>query len=61
MWYCQGNAWYFLPVPGVVVAPWMGKWTAFLSNVIMPGINRSTASEDVKRAVWEYFDKRVNL
>ena len=61
MWTRIGNAWHFLPVPGVVVAPWRGKWTAFLGNMPMREIERSTASEDVKRRVWEYFDNRVNL
>ena len=61
MWYRIDNAWHFLPVPGCVVAPWQGKWTAFMSNCIMPQISRSTASEDVKRAVWEYFDRRVEV
>ena len=61
MWYRQGNVWRFLPVPGVTVAVFMGKWTAFLNNIAMKGIQASKRSDRVKRAVWEYFDKRVNL
>ena len=61
MWYRQGNVRRFLPVPGVTVAVFMGKWTAFLHNAPMKGIPASKSIDAVKRAVWEYFDKRVNL
>lgn len=61
MWHRQGNVWRFIPVPGVTVAVSMGKWTAFLNNIAMNGIPASKSSDQVKRAVWEYFDRRVEL
>jgi hypothetical protein len=61
MWYRSGDIWNFLPVPGVTVAPFRGKWHAWIGNMPLRAVQPSANSEAVKRAVWEYFDRRVEL
>ena len=61
LWERLGNTWHFLPIPGVCVIHDHGLWTAFCSGEPMAWIRRSARSEDVKRDVYEYFDRRVNF
>ena len=60
-WERQGNVWIFLPLPFVTVENWDGLWTAYNSGQRICAVPPSRMSEDVKRAVWEYFDRRVEL
>ena len=65
MWSRSGNCWTFLPIPSVTVESVMTSrgpgWAAFMHGAPLAGIKASRSSDTVKRAVGEYFDKRVNL
>ena len=65
MWSRSGNCWTFLPIPSVTVISVMTSrgpgLAAFMHGVPLAGIKASKSSDQVKRAVWEYFDRRVEL
>lgn len=65
LWSRRGNCWIFLPIPSVTVESVMTSrgpgWAAHMNGRVMPGIRASKSSDQVKRAVWEYFDRRVEL
>ena len=50
-----------LPVPGVIIAFSGGLWRAWEGGSPIRWIRPSKSSDVVKRAVWEYFDRRVEL
>ena len=64
-WFRLGNTWVFLPIPSVTVESVMTSrgpgWAAYMHGRVMTGIKASRSSEMVKRAVWEYFDRRMEL
>ena len=60
-WRRQDNFWIFLPVPGVIIAFSGGLWRAWEGGSPIRWIRPSKSSDVVKRAVWEYFDRRVEL
>lgn len=61
LWSREGNVCRFVPVPGVTVSPMRGKWHAWIGGMPMKEVRPSASSDAVKRAVWEYFDRRVEL
>ena len=65
MWERSGSVWKFLPVPCVTVEPCMTSrgpgWQAMCSGKPLPSIKAHRRSDIVKRNVWEYFDRRVEL
>ena len=64
-WYRQGNTWIFLPIPSVTVESVMTSrgpgWADCMHGRVMTGIRASRSSDRVKAAVWEFFDRRVEL
>ena len=65
MWTRIDSIWYFTPVPGVTVEPCMTSrgpgWQALCGGKPIPSIKTHRRSDMVRRAVWEFFDRRVNL
>lgn len=65
MWTRIDSVWHFNPIPSVTVVPCMTSrgpgWCALCSGKPIPTIKPNRRSDYVRRAVWEYFDRRVEL
>ena len=65
MWTRIDGVWRFTPIPGVTVEPCMTSrgpgWHALYGGKPIPTIRPNRRSDYVRRAVWEYFDRRVDL
>lgn len=57
----MGNVWTLLALPCVTVEFIGGAWVACEHGVPIRAVGPGRSSDQVKRAVWEYFDRRVNL
>ena len=70
LWERFGNTWYFRPLRCVTVEPVCFAlasggvsyaWQAFCAGTPLATIPISKNSEDVKRAVYRYYDDRLEL